>query len=195
MAMSSSGLGATLGGIFGLFNNPYSGSSSQAKKYANQAASYQQPFYNSGVNSIQPYEDWMSGMQDPAEFINNLMGQYSESPQARYEEDQGMRAATNAGSANGLTGSTPLMQQEQENAENISSEDINSWLKNVLGINTEYGSALNNNINRGQKSANSLSNIYSGLGNEMSGLSYGSSMNKNISSAFLMSGLLKMLMG
>jgi len=50
-----------------------------------------------------------------------------------------MRAANNIGSATGMTGSTPMMQQAQQNAQNISSGDMQNWLSQVLGINNQYG--------------------------------------------------------
>jgi hypothetical protein len=129
-------------------------------------------------------------MQDPTAFINNLMGGYQESPYAHYQQEQGMRAGTNMASASGLTGSTPFAQQLQENSQNISSKDMDQWLQNVLGINTQYGQGLNTNINRGQQSGNMLSNIYSNLGNQMGGGAFGSTMANNAKFSDILSGLL-----
>lgn len=188
MADLFSSLGDLLGGLFG--GNPYNDAMKQYSKYANKAAGYQNPFYQSGVNSIPQYEDWLSSMQDPTAFINNLMGNYQESPYAHYQQEQGMRAGTNAASASGLTGSTPFAQQLQENAQNISSKDMDQWLGRVLGINTEYGQGLNTNINRGQQAGNMLSNIYSGLGSQMAGAKFGSGMANQSNLSNILSGIL-----
>jgi hypothetical protein len=190
MADLFSSLGSTIGGLFGNGGDPYKDAMKQYTKYSNKAAGYQNPFYESGKNSIPQYEQWLQGMSNPSEFINNLMGGYSESPFAKYQQEQSMRAAQNMGSANGLSGSTPLMLQAQENSQNISSKDQNQWLQNVLGANTEYGQGLNTNINRGQGAANNLSNIFSNLGNEMGGAAYGKGIANQSQFSDLISGLL-----
>lgn len=192
MADLFSSAGTLAGGLFGSPDDPYKKMMKQATRYADQAASYQNPFYNSGVNSIPQYEEWLGGMKDPSEFINNLMGGYSASPYAQYQQEQSMRSANNMASANGLSGSTPMMLQAQENASNISSGDMNNWLSQVLGINTQYGSGLNNNINRGQQSANNLSNIYGSLGNLSAGGAYNAELAKQQRTADIISGLLGM---
>jgi len=84
-----------------------------------------------------------------------------------------MRAAQNMGSATGLTGSTPLMQQAQQNAQNISSQDMNQWLQNVLGINTQYGAGQQNLMTGGQNAANALTNMWGNMGNQMGQAAYG----------------------
>lgn len=190
MADLFSSIGSTIGGLFGGGGDPYKDAMKQYKMYADKAAGYQNPFYQSGVNSIPQYEDWLKGMSDPSQFINNLMGGYSESPYSQYQQQQSMRAAQNMGSANGLSGSTPMMLQAQQNAQDISSKDMDQWLQNVLGVNTQYGQGLNTNINRGQQSANQLSNIYSNLGNQMGGAKYGQGMANQSKFSDLISGLL-----
>lgn len=168
------GLGSIFGGIFG--NNGgkgYKDAANELKKYFGQAANYQNPFYNAGTGAISGYQDWLKQMQNPSEFLNNLEGQYQESPHAKYLQDQAMRAATNAGSASGLTGSTPLIKQMQQNASDISSEDLNSWLGNALGINSQYGQGLDTLMGRGQNSANQLTNLMAQLGQLMGGAKMG----------------------
>jgi len=192
MADLFSSIGDAVGGLFGMgsSSDPFKDASKQYTKYADQAASYQNPFYQSGKRSIPQYEDWLKGMSDPSEFINNLMGGYSTSPYSQYEQDQSMRASNNAASASGLTGSTPYQLQAQENASNLANKDMEQWLSHVLGINTEYGQGLNTNINRGQQAGNQLSGIYSNLGSQMGNAAYGSSMAQQSSLANLLSGLL-----
>ena len=95
------------------------------------------------------------------------MGQYQQSPWARYQQQQAMRMANNMGSATGLTGSTPLQLQAQQNAANISSQDMNNWLQNVLGINTQYGQGQQNLMAGGQGAANALTSLYGDMGERM----------------------------
>lgn len=168
-----SGLGGILSGIFGDSGSPYQASMDQYQQFANQAQNVQNPYLQAGNNAIPQYQNWLKGMEDPSKFVNNLMGKYQESPFAKYQQKQAMRAGINAGSANGLSGSTPLMQQMQQNASNISSQDINSWLQNVLGINTQYGVGNQNLMTQGSNAANSLTNMYGEMGKQMGDAAYG----------------------
>ena len=183
-------LGSLFGGILGSTNNPYKDAMKQFQKYANQSAGYQNPFFNLGKDSIGPYQDWLSGMKDPSEFLNNLMGNYKESEGSKYLQDQAMKAATNAASASGLTGSTPFQLQAQQNASGIAAEDMNSWLQNALGINSQYGQGLQGNINFGQNAANNLSNIFGNLGQNMGQGKFGQNQMNNNNLSDIFSGLL-----
>ena len=66
-----------------------------------------------------------------------------------------------------------MMQQMQQNASNIASQDMNQWLQNVLGINTQYGQGQNNLMQGGQNAANSLANLYNQMGQNMGSAAYG----------------------
>ncbi len=174
-----SGLAGLLGGMFGNSGAPYGDAMKQYQQWANKAQGVQNPFLNAGTGAIGNYQNWLQGMQDPTKFMNNMMGQYQESPFAKYQQQQGMRAANNMGSASGLTGSTPLMQQAQQNAQNISSGDMNQWLQNVLGINSQYGAGQQNLMNMGQNSANALTGMYGQMGQQMGNAAYGQRAGQN----------------
>jgi hypothetical protein len=173
-----SGLGGLFGGLFGNSGAPYDAYSNEYKNYAGQGVNAQQPYYNAGTGAIKDYQDWLTKQKDPTGFINNLMGQYQESPYAHNLQQQSINAGQNAASASGLSGSTPLMQQLQQNAGNISSQDQNQWLQNVLGINTQYGQGQNNLINGGRESANTLSNLYNQMGQHLGEAAYGRTAGK-----------------
>lgn len=171
--MFGSGLAGLFGGLFGDSGAPYGAAMDQYQKWGGQAQGTQQPFLNAGTGAIGDYQSWLKGQQDPSKFINNLMGQYKESPYAQYLQQQSMRAGQNAASASGLTGSTPLMQQLQQNAGNIASQDQNQWLQNVLGINTQYGQGQQNLMSGGQNAANSLTNLFNQMAQNMGQAAYG----------------------
>jgi len=165
--------GGILGGLFGNSDEPYEAAGEQYQKYGDLARQTQQPFFNAGTQAIPAFQNWLQSQSNPSQFINNLMGQYQQSPWAQYMQQQSMRAGQNYGSANGLSGSTPLMMQLQQNAGNISSEDMGKWLKNVLGINTQYGQGQQSLIQGGQSSANALTNMYGQMGENMANAEYG----------------------
>lgn len=173
-------LGAAISPILGSFfgkdsGETYEAASAEYNKFLDRGVAAQNPFYNAGKNALPDLQNWLSGMKNPSDFINNLMGKYQESPWARYQQQQSIRAGTNAASAGGLTGSTPFAQQLQQNASNISSEDMQKWLQNVLGINTQYGAGVGGLVSGGQNAANSLSNLYGQAGKDLSEQAYNAS--------------------
>lgn len=169
--MFGSGLGGLLGGLFGHSDKPYDA----YDKWQQQAQNTQQPYQNAGTGALGNYQEWLNSQKDPTAFINKIMGNYQQSPYAKYLQQQSLNAGQNAASASGLTGSTPLFQQLEQNAGNISSQDMNQWLQNVLGINTQYGQGQQNLINGGQNAANSLTNIFNNRGEA----AYGREAGKN----------------
>lgn len=173
-----SGLGGFLGGIFGDSGKPYDDAMKQYQEYYNKSQQAQQPYLDAGKEGLGNYQEWLEKQKDPTKFINDTMGQYSESPYAQYLQGQSLRAGQNAASASGLSGSTPLMQQLQQNAGNIASKDQNEWLQNVLGINTQYGQGQNNLMTGGQNAANSLTNLNSQMGQQMGQAQYGKTAGK-----------------
>ena len=176
--MFGGGLGSLFGGLFGNSGKPYDDAAKQYQEWMNRAQGAQQPYADAGKGAIGDYQSWLQGQKDPSGFINNLMGQYKESPYAQNLQQQSMNAGQNAASASGLMGSTPLVQQMQQNAGNIASQDQNQWLQNVLGINTQYGQGQNNLMQGGQNAANQLSNMYNQMGNSMGENAYNKGASK-----------------
>lgn len=179
MGMMGSGLAGLLGGMFGDSGQPYSDAMDQYQQWAKKAQNVQNPFLQAGTGAIGDYQKWLGGMQNPSQFINNTMNQYQESPWAKFQQDQAMRAAQNMGSATGLIGSSPLTQYAQQNARNISSQDMNQWLQNVLGINTQYGQGQQNLMSGGQGAANALTGLYGNMGQQMGEAAYGQGAAQN----------------
>ena len=173
LAKFISGIGGMIGAQFGDSGKPYDAAMEQYDKYGQLGQATQQPYLNAGTGAIGDYQDWLKNQQNPAQFINSLSSQYQSSPYAQYLQGQAQLAGQNAASASGLMGSTPMMQQLQQNAANISFQDQNQWLQNVLGINTQYGQGQNNLMQGGQNAANSLTNMYNQQGQNMANMAYG----------------------
>lgn len=176
--MFDSGLGGFLGGLFGNSGKPYDEAMKQYQEWANRAQGVNQPYLDAGKGAIGDYQDWLKGQKDPSGFINNLMGNYQESPYAHMLQQQAMNAGNNSASAGGLMGSSALMQQQQQNAGQIASGDMNQWLQNVLGINTQYGQGQQNLMTGGQNSAKSLTDMYNNMGKQMGDAAYGKEAGK-----------------
>ena len=185
-----SGVGSLVNG-----GQPYTQAGNQYTAGAEQADNQQNPFYKAGTQATGDYQDWLTSQKDPSAYINDQMKNYKESDYAKDEQDQAIRAGQNAGSANGLTGSTPMAQQMQQNATNIASQDQNQWLQNVLGINTQYGQGENNLMQGGQHSADQLSQIYQDLGTQLAGTKYGAEAGHNQDIQNIIAMLTKALSG
>lgn len=176
--MFRSGAGGFLGGLFGDSGKPYDKAMEQYQKYMQMGQGVQQPYLDAGKGAIGDYQKWLEGQKDPSKFINGLMGDYQESPYAHMLQQQAMNAGNNSASASGMMGSSALMQQQMQNAGQIASGDMNSWLQNVLGINSQYGQGQNSLMTGGQGAANSLTDMYNQMGGKMGEASYGKEAGK-----------------
>lgn len=165
MADFGAGLGSLLGGLFNDYEAPFEEAGKAARPWFDRAANEFEPYSQFGQRGMGRFEDWLSGMKDPTSFINNLMGKYQESPWSRFSKDQAMRASTNAASASGTIGSTPFANEVAQNAAGISSQDMQNWLAQVLGINSQYGQGWQNAINTGTNANAGRANIFSNRGN------------------------------
>lgn len=176
---NGAGLLQFLQGTFGNSGSPYEAAMGPYKQFNNQAASYQNPFVQAGQNALAPYQNMLGNMSNPSQFINTLMSQYQQSPWAKFSTQQGLNANTNAASASGLIGSTPYQQAGQQYAQNISSQDMQNWLGNTLGINNQALQGYGNLIQGGQGAANQLTNLYGNEAAGMGNLAYGQQQGQN----------------
>lgn len=165
------GLGSLLGGLFGNSGAPFEDFMKQYQQYANKGAEAQQPWWEAGKNAIPDFQNWLKNMQNPSDFLNKMMGNYQQSDYAKNLTNQSMRAAQNAGSAQGLNGSTAMNKFMEQQAGNIASGDMQNWLKNALGINDTYGGGLEKLMSGGQHSADQLSQLYQKMAEQMGGAS------------------------
>lgn len=188
------GIGSLISGGMGMGASPYSAGMKPLKDYSQQAIDYQNPFYKGGTDAIPKYTNWLDTMKDPSQFINNTMNSYQQSPFAKFQQQQSMRAANNSASANGLLGSTPMQMQAQQNAQNISSQDMQQWLQNVLGVNSQYGQGQQGMVGMGQNSANNMSSIMSQLAQLMSGAQYGQQAGSNQDMGNIIGGLMSLML-
>lgn len=176
--MFGSGLGGFLGGMFGDSGKPYDKAMEQYNKYMQMGQGVQQPYLDAGTKGLGNYQEWLEKQKDPTKFMNDLMGNYQESPYAHMLQQQAQNAGNNSASASGMMGSSALMQQQMQNAGQIASGDMNSWLQNVLGINTQYGEGQKDLKNGGQSAANALTDMYNQMGGKMGDAAYGKEAGK-----------------
>jgi len=166
-------LAQLFGGLFGNGGGGYDDAMKEFEKYMQQAMQGYQPYQQAGQNAINPFQKRMQEMSDPTAFYKNMMSGYQESPLAQNQQRAGMQAATNMGSATGMTGSTPMMQQAQQNAQNISSQDMGNYFNNLSGINQQYTGGLQNLMGQGMNAQNGIAGLLAQLAQGMGQGAYG----------------------
>jgi hypothetical protein len=70
--------------------------------------------------------------QSPNQYYDEIMHGYSESPEAKYEQEQALKASNAAGSASGMVGSGAFTKAIQQNAADISNRDRDRYYGNVM---------------------------------------------------------------
>jgi hypothetical protein len=127
------------------------------------AQDYLQPYMQGGANNyntlnadtanmgnnLNKYNnagDWQYSHinESPTDYYNRIMGGYSESPDAKYAQNEAFNASTRGGSASGMLGSGAQLKALQQNANDISQRDRQQYYGNVMGANQAQMGALTN---------------------------------------------------
>lgn len=108
----------------------------------NQTGDRLAPFQNAG--------DWQYNHinQSPVDFYNSIMSGYTESPDAKYLQEQALKASNAGASASGMVGSGSFMKALQENAASIAQRDRQQFFNNVLDTNRTQMGYLENEQNQ-----------------------------------------------
>lgn len=146
------------------------------------AQKYLQPYQQGGFEDYNNYRDYTKQFgqnlgqyqnmgahqygqvnQSPTDYYNNIMGGYSESPDAKYQQEQANKAASFGASASGMTGSGAFYKGLQQNANDIAMNDRNNYYNNVMGANTAQMQSLQNYQNQ-QSQYNQMQQYLTSLG-------------------------------
>lgn len=90
------------------------------------------PFQKAGVSAL-PQLQALAG-QDPTSVIQGIESKFQTSPGAQEQIAQGIRAANLAASAGGTVGSGAEQKRLAQFAGGVTSEDMQNFLRNVLGV-------------------------------------------------------------
>lgn len=137
--------------------------------------------------NLQPFEgagSYQYGQinQSPTDYYNHIMQGYDESPQAKYEQEQAMRAANNGGAASGMLGSGAYTKAVQQNAADISGRDQQRYFGNVQGANNMQMGYLQN-LNQRQDQYSQMQQYLANLGYNGATQSGQNSVNQGLSNA------------
>jgi hypothetical protein len=134
-----------------------------ADKGYNQARAGMDPYAQGGMNDWNQYHQWMQQQgntlnqygnpadwqwkhanMSPDDFYNQMMGGYQQSPQAKYAMNQMTNATDHAASASGMLGSGAYGKALNQNANQISQNDMQQYWNNVMGAMNKQSGFINN---------------------------------------------------
>jgi hypothetical protein len=139
-------------------------------KYLQQATGYMQPFYDAGTQGLQAFQKGLSPLQNPVQVMDQLMGQYTESPYALFQQQQSITAANAAGAASGMQGSGAEQEQLMQESQAISSKDMQNWLNNIFGIYKGYMGGEKSLMSQGYGAAGQMGNWNMQAGRDITSL-------------------------
>lgn len=103
-----------------------------------QVSGAMNPWTSGGSNWLNQYAQGLQGMSDPQSFINKMMQGYQESPQAKYQVQQGIKTANAADTASGMLGSGAEQTALQQQGQGIVANDQQNYLNNAMGVYNQY---------------------------------------------------------
>lgn len=169
------GAGGLLGGLFGKhgadqYGNQIQNAQNESKDLYNQGLQYYQPYYDQGTDAFGKYGQAVDRMSDPTQFVNGIMDQYQESPGAQFQQQQGLMQANNASAASGSLGSPQEQIALQKYGQGVSNQDMQQYMQNALGVNSQYLSGLGNQSQMGFGAAQSMNQNRQGLADNLAEL-------------------------
>lgn len=190
------GVGRAVGNVLGVRNpakdvrrylEPIEGYGRQAyDPYIQQAKALDPQLQERYQNYLQqePTGTYGRMSSDPTGFINAIMEQYAQSPDASYRRQQLSREAANTAAAGGYSGTMGDIRQRSELIDALIAADQQRYLQNVLGVQggglagqqylADKGLAgLEGVSNRGFTSASALADYLGSAASQRAGLEFG----------------------
>jgi hypothetical protein len=158
-----------------------------AMPYLDMARQGYDPYVQQGQEAYGKLNPLFSQMgQDPAAYLEKLMGGYQQSPAYQKQFEEMSRAAGNTAAAGGMRGSLSDIQNEADISRSLMGQDMQQWLQNVLGIQGTGLQGLGNFYEKGYGATSDIGNILNSQGS----LAFQGQAQKNKSMNDLISGLL-----
>lgn len=156
----------------GLFGRPAQNPADQAMPYLDQVPGigkqYYDPFIQQGQQAqqqVNPLYERMS--QDPSQFVNALMQNYSPSEGYRFKEREMNRAAQNTAASGGFAGTENDQMARADMIRGLLGGDMQEFFQNVMGVQGQGLQGQENRIGRGYESSGQLADyLGNALGNQ-----------------------------
>lgn len=185
----------------GLFDFLSGGAKGEASGGYDEANKYLDPYRKGGAEDYEKYRQYVSQYgknlspwdkagswqydqinKSPGDYYNEIMKGYGESPQAKYEQEQSLRASNAGGAASGMLGSGASQKALQQNAADISARDQQRYYGNVAGANQMQMGYLGDLRNQ-QNNYGSMQQYLANLGYGAATGSGQNSINRGLSNA------------
>lgn len=155
---------------------------------------YYQPIIDLGTSQGNAAAGTYSQMaQNPAAFIDNLMGSYNQSNYSKYQEDEMTDAASAAAAQGGYSGTQQDVKNQEEITQGLLSKDEQQYLNNLMrSINTGLGGEQQM-YNLGVGASGQAANANIGNLNTEAGLAYKGQQNENAYNSAQTNAFLNML--
>ncbi len=139
----------------------------QQKAQEQQAEQAWGPYSGLGGYAIPKYEGALEQGADPSGYLNQLMGQYQESPYLQNQLQFGQQAAGRAAAQSGMLGSGAEMQAAAGRAQGLRAEDMQNYLNRALGLRQQYLGGMGGLMGMGEEAASGIAGERTGLGKDI----------------------------
>jgi len=145
---------------------------------------------NSAYDRFNPIYNSMSS--DPAGFLEQIMSKYAPSKSFQLKRDEMNKAAGNTAAAGGMRGSMDDISNEAHISDSLMGDDMQQWLKNVLGIQDTGLEGERHLYDTGYDASKSLTSDLSNVYGTQGSLAFQGQANQNKSRSDMLSSLMKM---
>ncbi len=161
---------------------------SKAMPYLNQAQDQYLPYQQQGqaaYNQLNPVYSQMT--QDPAAYLEQLMGGYEPSKTYQTHRDEALNAIGNTAAAGGMRGSPQDIINSTRLSDSLLGSDMQQWLQNVMGLQGMGLQGQQHFYDTGVGATSDIANILGSKG----GLSFQSQSQQNQRAMDLLNSLIK----
>lgn len=171
-----------------------------AMPYLDQAGSsmkkYAQPYINRGDEFSDPLmQKYQSMMDDPAAFLQSLMGGYEESDWYNQMLESGGTGADAAAAAGGYKGTTQDIRGQADMRRSLKGEDMQRYMNNLMGIQDKGVTGGQGFYDTGYKASSGLSSDLSNLYGTQGSLAFQGQREDNQRQQDMMKALMQLMGG
>lgn len=137
-------MGGVVSGIFGdggygNLSDVFDKINQQLHQGSDQQQQQLKPYIDAGTGGLSGLQDWLAGMKDPSEAINNALSGYQQSDYSKNLLNSTLDQLKSAQATSGALGSGGGNMDIAGAANKINSADVNDYLNRYFGISDKYG--------------------------------------------------------
>lgn len=169
-----------------------------AMPYLNQIPGVEKQYYEPYIGyGKEAYNTFSPQLKEeathPVDVLEGLLKRYEPSKAYQLARDEALRAAGNTAAAGGIRGSLSDIKNEARLSDALLGEDMQRWLQNVRGIQSEGLGGLQLPFETGFKASSGLASDLGNVLGTQAQLAFQGQANQNLSRSDLLSGLVKAL--